>query len=195
MHKTRVIILEGIATSGKTTLQKLLENKLSADFAVKTFSEGITLMPLVENKLPGIAVSYLQKLLLKFKKSKTDFIITDRFHFTHVFRTGNKNKYFRNVEQYFLKNFNVLTVLLFVNESVIKKNIIGSLRIRKTWAKGKKGTLSEKVAYYKDQQRKFKEITKQSKLPVLKINTTQKNWDVYVCKILKKINLITNTTE
>lgn len=181
------MILEGIATSGKTTLLKLLKDKLSSGYVVETFSEEITLMPLVENKFPKIALSHLRKLVSKFLKSKAQFIITDRFHFTQIFRTGNHDKYFKDLERYLLKNFNILVVLLLVNENMIKKNITDSLKIRKTWAKGKKGTISEKTTYYKDQQRKLKEIATQSELPVLKINTTDKNWNSYLSKILKII--------
>jgi len=86
-----------------------------------------------------------------------------------------------------LRNFDVLVVLLKIDEKFIEQNVRTSLKIRKTWAKGKSGTMTEKVIYYKGQQRKLLKIAAESKLPVIKINTTRKDWGGYLARTLKKI--------
>lgn len=182
-----IVIFEGIATSGKTTLQKLLLEKLTLENKIKIISENMTLMPLIENKSQKVALNHLRKILLKLGSNKNNIFITDRFHFTHIFRTKSNIKYFKKFEKDLQNGFKVLIVLLYINEGSIKKNIENSLDIRKTWAKGKKGTIAEKVIYYKDQQRKLLRIAKESTLPVLKIDTTKKNWNKYILKIIKKI--------
>ncbi len=183
----KIIILEGIATSGKTTLQKLLKEKLSPAGKIKILTENVTLMPLVENKSKKIALDHIQKLLLKLSKDKADIFITDRFHFTHIFRTKSRIKYFNKIEKELQNVFKVLVITLVVDEKYIKRNIEESLNIRKNWGKGKKGTIEEKVSYYKNQQKELVKITKESNLPILKINTTEKKWNAYAEKIINKI--------
>lgn len=186
-RKPRVVIIEGIAASGKTTLQKLLKTMLRSLRRVETLSEKTTLMPLVENRSPEAAAAHLNKLISRIKKNKSDFVILDRFHFTHAFRTAGDRGNIRDIERFLKRNFSVVVVLLIVDEKLIERNIRDSLRIRKTWAKGKQGSISEKVAYYKDQQRKLSNIAQISGLSVVKINTSRKDWNRCAARVISHL--------
>ncbi|MFH1620471.1 MAG: hypothetical protein ABIB04_00080 [Patescibacteria group bacterium] len=183
------IIFEGIASSGKTTLERMLQEKLEGSVIV---SEGQTLMPLIENKEPQKAVEHLSTVLDEIEKQSTKAFIVDRFHLTHAFRTSASLSLFGEIEKRINEEHKPLIVMLQMNEKVISDRIKETAALRGTsWAKGKQGSLEEKVAYYKDQQRKLVELIKQSNLPVVIVDTSDKDWSRCMIEIqnaLKKDN-------
>jgi len=72
--KPKLVIIEGIAASGKTTLQNLLKDKLRQRGTAKVLSETTTLMRLVDNRSPKIALGYLKKLIGKINKNRVNFV-------------------------------------------------------------------------------------------------------------------------
>lgn len=179
------IIFEGIASSGKTTLERLLNEKLEGSVIV---SEGQTLMPLIENKEPQKAVEHLSTVLDDIEGQPAKAFIVDRFHLTHAFRTGSGLSVFSGIEKRIGEEHKPLIVLLQMNEGVIADRINETAALRGTsWAKGKQGSLEEKVAYYKEQQRKLIELIRQSSLPVLVVDTTNKDWSRCATDILTKL--------
>ncbi len=186
----KLIIIEGISSSGKTTVQRLLKERLSKAGSVKTLSEGTTLISLVRNRSKKSALDHLKRLLSKMETSRYDFYITDRFHLTHIFRTNSNPAYFRKLEKTMLTWFDVLLVLLVIDRRFIRKSLEHTFSIRKSLGKGKRGTIDDRVAYYEDQQEKLLKAAKASSLRLLRINTTKSalkgtEWDGYVNKILK----------
>jgi thymidylate kinase len=176
------IIFEGIASSGKTTLERMLQEKLEGSVIV---SEGQTLMPLIENKEPQKAVEHLSAVLDEIEKQSAGAFIVDRFHLTHAFRTSASISLFDEIEKRIHKQYKPLIVLLQMDEGVISDRIKETAALRgASWAKGKQGSLEEKVAYYKDQQRLLSELIKQSSLPTLILDTTDKDWSRCIADIL-----------
>jgi thymidylate kinase len=168
------IIFEGIASSGKTTLERMLQEMLEGSVIV---SEGQTLMPLIENKEPQKAVLHISAVLDEIKKQSAGAFIVDRFHLTHAFRTSTSLSLFGEIEKRIKEEYKPLIVLLQMNEEVIPDRIKETAAFRGTsWAKGKQGSLEEKIAYYKDQQRKLTELIQQSSLPAVIVNTSDKDW-------------------
>lgn len=75
----KIIILEGIATSGKTSIK----NKLADAFVEKGINFSIieedeTLMPILDNKDRQISIGLLKEVISKALKEEKDFIIFDR---------------------------------------------------------------------------------------------------------------------
>lgn len=181
-----MIIFEGIASSGKTTLERMLQEKLEGSAIV---SEGQTLMPLIENKEPRKAVGHLTAVLDEMEKQPTTVFIVDRFHLTHAFRTNASLSFFDGIEERITKAFKPLIVLLQMNEDVIRERIEETALLRgSSWQKGRQGSLEEKVEYYKNQQRILIELTKRSHLPVMIVNTTDKDWPRCIGEILTQVS-------
>lgn len=180
----KVIIFEGIATSGKTTLEKLLKEGFRN---VEIISETKTLMELIDNRDPEVALDHLQKILNEFKKKKVDILIIDRFHLTHAFRTANDLNFFNGIDEQ-LTAYDTLLVLLTVAEDKIQERIEETARIRDGgWSKGKRGTIEEKVKYYTNQQLRLKYLFDESRLNKMMIDTTEKGWRGYVWEIVREV--------
>lgn len=181
----QIIIFEGIASSGKTTLESLLAKKLTPS---EIFSENVTLMDLIDNRDKDTALQHLRNVLAEIKSRDVDWIIIDRFHFTHAFRTGSNLQAFSKIESELKKIGKVSIVLLAVDEDHIRERIEETVERRKgKWKKGAKGSLEEKTTYYTDQQKRLLEFAKQTDLPLLAINTTAKDWEKYAEKIASSI--------
>lgn len=175
------IIFDGIASSGKTTLERMLHQRLEGSVIV---SEGQTLMPLIENRESRKAVEHLSMVLDEIEKQPAKALIIDRFHLTHAFRTGASLPLFGEIEKRISEEYKPLIVLLHMKEDVISDRIKETAALRGTsWAKGKQGPLEEKVAYYKDQQRSLVDLIKQSGLSTLIVDTTDKDWPRCIIEI------------
>lgn len=176
--RQKLIIFEGIASSGKTTLIKEMKNKLDENFSVEVVGEDETLMPFIDNKSKEVALEFIKKFLdSRIKNLKASVIIIDRLHLTHAFRTKSSITYFRNVEDYLLKHYQTYVILLKIAENKIQSRIEHANFIRgERWEKGKAGTMEEKIDYYKTQQGYLLEISKESQLKLMQIDTTSMNW-------------------
>ena len=113
----KLIIFEGIASSGKTTLERMLVDRLPNS---KIVTEGDTLMPLIENRDPAVAIDHLRKLLVEFQKETAEYLIIDRFHLTHAFRAHTSLKEFSVIEDGLCELGEVLIVLLTIDADSIK---------------------------------------------------------------------------
>ena len=85
----KIIILEGIATSGKTSVK----NELTKILDIRGFEhlfvdEDETLMPVLNNKDPEVSARYLESVLTKYLAHPKSVIIFDRFYLSHIWRTG-----------------------------------------------------------------------------------------------------------
>jgi thymidylate kinase len=185
-HKHKLIIFEGIATSGKTTLIEKLQKILKPRYSIAVFPEDETLMPIVKNKNKDIALHFLWDFIEKrLKRTKKDVLLVDRLYFTHIFRTKSSNKDFQAVEDFLLNLYDALVILLFVDENTIEKRIRKTEKLRGgDWGQGKKGPMEERIAYYANQQRILRRAIKESRVPHLVFNTTEMKWRKYADKII-----------
>jgi len=177
----QIIIFEGIASSGKTTLEKLLFEKLPK---AKIVNENITLMKLIDNQDKDVALGHLKNLLLELRDEKVENLIIDRFHLTHAFRTRSTLKVFSEIEDELLSIGGVHLILLTIDEAKVRERIEETMERRKDkWKKGAKGSIEERVAYYTDQQKKLLDLVGETSLPALTIDTTDKEWERYINQI------------
>ena len=183
-----IIIFEGIASSGKTTIGKKLLERLPN---TKIIEETETLMPLIDNRDEKIANEHLLSLFQTITKSNVSNIILDRFHLTHAFRTKADIQNFVNIESELEELGHILVVFLTIKQNVIRGRIKETIGYRKDdWNKGGQGvgTLDEKVEYYTTQQITLRNLVTKSSLKYMEIDTTKKDWSSAVTKILNKLS-------
>jgi len=182
----KIIILEGIATSGKTTIKNLLEKYLQEqNQSYFIIDEEETLMPFLHNTDKDIAKQHLMKTILKYFKQKTDYLIFDRLYFTHLHRTNSEIKDFKEIEN-LIKNKKGKIIFLKIQEKSISKRIFDTMKIRdKKWGEyvKSKGNKKEIVKYYVNQQKKLLKHLKATSLDFEIFDTTKLDFN----KISKKI--------
>ncbi len=187
----KILILEGIATSGKTTIENLFEKYfVKNNITYKIIDEIETLMPQIENKDKNIAIEMLKRIFSKYTIETVDYLIFDRLHLTHTFRTNSEIKDFREIEEK-LKEFNSKIIFLKIKEEVIKKRIFNAMEHRnEKWIQGvrSKGSDKEIVEYYINQQRKLIKHLEKTKLEYKTFNTTNSDFKKIFRKISKFIS-------
>lgn len=178
----RIILFEGIASSGKTTLERMLNQKIEGSVLV---TEGKTLMPIFEEKDPRAVAEHLFNVLEEIREERAETVIVDRFHLTQTFRACLPLAEFHALEKQLCEIAHSLLVLLSIREEAILNRIKETDEHRAgNWVKKKPGTYEERTEYYKEQQRILKQRVKESGLAVLILDTTDKNWDRCLNEIL-----------
>lgn len=182
-----IIQLEGIATSGKTSVK----NKLADAFVEKgvNFSiieEDETLMPILHNTDKQVSIDLLKKVIDNALKAKKDFIIFDRLFFTHIFRTKSSVEDFREIEN-LIKDQSFL-VFLKIDEANIPERVAYARQHRdKSWDEyvSKKGSDEEIYQYYINQQRLLLDLLKHTSLKYKIYDTTDMEFKNVANEILK----------
>lgn len=159
---SKIIILEGIATSGKTSVKDELERILTQQGVSFQFvGEEETLMPLLNNRDSKVSSQYLINIVNKYLEVQKDIIVFDRLYLTHVWRCGGDVPAFKEVEKLLLENKTTL-IFLEIPEDKVSQRIETALSHRDekwvTYAKTKGETVGDIVSYYKHQQSDLLEI-------------------------------------
>jgi thymidylate kinase len=187
----KIIILEGIATGGKTSVKnKLVEilNKNEVSFAV--IEEDETLMPILDNTDRRISINFLNQIIDKALNVDSDIVIIDRLYFTHIFRTNSSVSDFIEIENK-LRNI-ALLVLLEIDEQMIPERISRAREHRdKDWNDyvSRKGNDEEVYNYYINQQRSLLDILKETSLNYKIYNSSNMDFYNIAVDILRRINI------
>lgn len=183
----KIIILEGIATSGKTSLINELEKFLSVKgFKYSTVTEEKTLMPILENEDREVSIEFLEKIIEKNMKKGGDFIIFDRLFFTHIFRTGSTLNNFLRIEKMLERDS--LLVFLRVDEGKISERIERARKERgKEWDEyiDKKGSDQDIFRYYKEQQKFLADLVAKTGLEKKIFNTSEKTTNEIATELIQ----------
>lgn len=184
----QTIILEGIATSGKSTVVKMLTSAVSEGQTVRVVPETETVMPILDNTDKDVAMSHIKSVLEATYKTPHDLVIFDRLYLTHIFRVHGSIKDFLEIEQV-LAPHDPVTIFLEVDEGSIAERVELASQHRdpewKQYIATKGETFSDIAGYYIRQQRNQKELLKGSKIPYKTYNTSSHNYAVIVQDILK----------
>jgi cytidylate kinase len=184
----KIIILEGIATSGKTSVKKKLAKLLLAQ--EKTFSifdEKETLMPILQNTDRQTSLDFLKKVIGEALKTEKDFLIFDRLFFAHIFKTKSSIADFREIEN--MVEENCLLAFLEIAEPQIPERIETARRLReKSWNEyvSKKGSDAEIHQYYLNQQRTLLARLPQTSLNYKLYDTTDMDFEKIAKNILSE---------
>jgi len=186
--KKRLVIFEGIASSGKTTLERLFVERVPGSVIIH---EDETLAPLFDNRDVEIARQHLLGFFDRFSRETAPVLVIDRFHFSHAFRTHSALDNFQDIEERLLEEYCPIVFLLYMDEAAIAERIRKTTELRgDAWAKGKKGSLDERVAYYTDQQRMVMKFAEHSVLPIVRIDTTDEDWERCIGQVLEAYSRI-----
>ena len=186
----KLIILEGIATSGKTTIKNLLEKYLKTNnLNYQIIKEDETLMPIHKNTNKEIAKTHLNKILNKYLKKNIDYLIFDRLYFTHIHRTNSTLIDFKEIEIQLLKQ-NTQIIYLKINTNSIMKRITNAMTHRtKSWGNYIKslGNKTEIQNYYSNQQKTQTKYLKKTKIKNTIYNTTNLDFETITKEIIKTL--------
>ena len=165
----KIIILEGIATSGKTSVRNELENILTARNADYLFvEEEETLLPLLHNKSVDESADYLRVLLQKYTASRKEVLIFDRLFLTHVWRVQADIERFRD-SLTMLMDVHTTICFLQIPEQLIPARVGNAMAHRdEQWVKyvkSKASTDAEIFEYYIGQQKKLLTLLDEIPLP------------------------------
>jgi thymidylate kinase len=187
----KILILEGIATSGKTTIKNKLEKYFdSKDLDYLVVEEDKTLMPILHNTDKKIGINHLRKVIKKTLEQKKDILIFDRLYFTHIFRTKSSIDDFKSIENLVKKSS--LLVFLKIDKKRIGEKIFDEMKKRpKKWANyvRKKGNKKDIINYYVHQQELLLKLLKKSSLKYTIYNTTEQNPENITQDIIDKLDL------
>lgn len=178
-----ILIFEGIAGSGKTTIEELLAGRLKN---ARIISENEALMPMINNRDADLARRHLENILDEINEESGATLIFDRFHLTHAFRTESGLADFSDIETRLVELGSTQIILLTVQPDAIRERIEETMKHREGgWTQGARGaeTVDGKVAYYTNQQERLIALAKESTLPHLIIDTTDKAWIDYADQI------------
>ena len=182
----RTLILEGIATSGKSTVINKLADVFKPSKSVKIVSETETLMNIVDNTESSVSIAYLTQLINRVYADDYDLVIFDRLYLTHIFRTHSTMADFISVENQ-LRQFMPETLFLQINEDAIADRVAKASEHRnpkwKEYIYTKGSSIDEVAGYYIQQQRNQLELLAQSTLPYKIFDTTNHDYQQVVDSI------------
>jgi thymidylate kinase len=171
----KILIFEGIATSGKTTVISLLSQQLKNNhFSYKLITEEESLLRENTNNF----AETLSAIIIEVEAKSLDVILFDRFYLSHAFRNHLTAKEIVNIESRLAKH-DTKIVFLTIEPSKILSRIENSMELRGTvWSKHvcAKGNLAEIEHYYCDQQSKLANAVQGSSLPSLIFDTTHNGY-------------------
>ena len=81
----KILIFEGIATSGKSTIIHGLRDALSPALHVAIAGESATHVPIMEQRV-GLHTAFFRRLILSLAKTTPDVLLFDRLYLTQAFR-------------------------------------------------------------------------------------------------------------
>ena len=170
----KILILEGIATSGKSSLIKKL-SELIKEQRLVVYGESKTHIPIME-KTDGLHIKFFKSLLADAVKSGADLIIFDRFHYTQLLRARATVAEYSEIEDLLMEQ-KTLVVFLQVDEDTIANRVrLASEHREEEWGeyvKTKGASFNEIADYYIAQQRNQLKSLGQSKLTIKVFNTTR----------------------
>lgn len=173
----KILILEGIATSGKSSLIEKISGLLGKQ-NVEVLGEPATHVPIMD-KTDELHVEFFKSLVTDATKNDSDLVIFDRLHFTQAYRSKSDIAQYSEAED-LLAAQETLVAYLQVDEDAIAERVRLAAEHRgREWGdyvqtKGK--TFQEIAEYYISQQRSQLKILNQTKLTSNVFNTTKHNY-------------------
>lgn len=187
----KVLILEGIPTSGKSSITKEIFELLGKDY-VRVYGEPETHEPIMD-KPEGLHIEFFKTLLQDAVESGIDLVIFDRFHFTQAFRAKAGIGEYAEIEDLLAKQ-EALVVYLWIEDSVIANRIRLTAERRDRdpnelfqWGeyfRSKGESFGEIAKHYAAQQRNQMELLNQSKLKSRIFNTTHHDYNAIASQII-----------
>lgn len=181
----KVLIFEGIATSGKSTVITHLKNGLPR-LQVLVAGESDTHEPIMEERLDK-HIGFFKELIHRMSSTKPDVLIFDRLYLTQAFRAKCDISDYSEIEE-LLRKHSPITIFLKVDEDTIEDRVAKAAEHRGSDYFKFRGTSKERAQYYIEQQRNQLNLLKQSIIPHQVFDTTRHNYEQVVEEIIKIIS-------
>jgi thymidylate kinase len=186
----KILILEGVATSGKSTIADKIKEQL-AGLSVRVVTEEETHIPVMK-KTNELHIMFFEYLVKRLVNEKPELIIFDRLYLTQAFRAGVSIEKYSDLEN-LLSKYDTLTVFLKVDDYAVAERIKRAVEHRDSawgeYIKTKGETTSEIADYYISQQRTQIGLINASNLPHMVCDTTSHDYKEVTQQILKKLQL------
>lgn len=174
----KILIFEGIATNGKSTIISNLSKGLSASQNIVVASESETHLPIMDQRSELHKAFYLE-LINNYLNIRPDVVIFDRLYITQAFRAGVGIEKYAQIETLLLSH-SPLTIFLKVDEDKIAERVRKATEHRDSkWSqyintRGK--SIQEIAQYYTEQQQSQLQLLEQSSIPRVVFNTTNHDY-------------------
>lgn len=188
-----VLIVEGIPTSGKSSLIENISKLLDKNKVV-VFDEPKTHEPIMD-KPEDLHIEFFKSLLQDAVKSDADLVIFDRFHFTQAYRAKAAISEYSEIEDLLAKQKTLVVYLQVDDSSIADRFRIAAERRDKDPAEDfrwdeyfqtKGQTYDEIAKHYATQQQSLMELLKQSKLRSQIFNTTYHEYEAIANQIINE---------
>lgn len=118
--KKKVIIFEGLKGAGKTLLTNYCKKHLSNSIVL---SESVTLEPIKHIEKKEIVINFYKKIINEIENNNYTYFLLDRFYFTKWPEVNYKVDYFKEIEGLLLDKFELILVLLIIDEDSILQRL------------------------------------------------------------------------
>jgi thymidylate kinase len=184
----KILILEGIATSGKSTIISLLSKRFN-EKDIKIAGEQQTHEPIMK-QTKDLHTQFYADLIDKMVATTSKLVVFDRLYLTQAFRAGVSLAEYRSIEAKLAKQ-SALTVFLRVDEGMIANRVAKAAEHREAdwgdYIKTKGKDINEIANYYIQQQQSLIELLKTSSLPYLICDTTSYQYETIAGQILDEL--------
>ena len=124
----KVLVFEGIATSGKSTIIHSLSVHLSTSVKAVVYEESDTHIPIMD-QLNGLHLDFFEDLINKAVDQNPDVIIFDRLYLTQAFRARADLRDYADTEDLLLE-YSTTTIFLKVDEASLVDRIQKAVKHR-----------------------------------------------------------------
>ena len=182
MNTGKIVLIEGMSTSGKTTVMQIVFRLLQEkDIPCKGFDELQTMSRDVFSHLdPKKSIIEMQLFLKREYSGKDTVLICDRFHISHLVITNGTLADFQKIEDC-LKEYNPLVVFLEIPEEKVRERLLGAKAHRgQQWEDelSKRGANEEEsIKWFLNTQHKLHALFLQSNLEKLVFNTGDNDFE------------------
>lgn len=183
----KILVFEGIATSGKSTITGHLVKSLEGEMRVDLATEEQTHLPIMAQR-SDLNTLFFKDLINERTLKHPDLLIFDRLYITQAYR-ANSDLTEYSVTEDILLTHSPHTIILKVDEDAILERIkVATGHREQKWLEYLKtrGNNFEEIAQnYIDQQRGLLKLVEQSKIPYTVFNTTRHGYRIIAEDIIK----------
>jgi thymidylate kinase len=184
----KILVLEGIATSGKSSVATAIAGQLKAQ-VVQVVSEDETHIP-IKQRTEELHSDFFKRLIEQYIDKRPDLLIFDRLYLTQAFRASVSLDEYLTIEEILIKH-GAQTIFLKVNQMAIIERLSKSLALRdpawEEYVKTKGSNMTQIANYYLGQQQNQLSLLRTSKIPYKIFDTTTEKYQEIALQIIEDL--------
>jgi thymidylate kinase len=186
-----IVIFEGIATSGKSTVIRELAKALAL-YKVVIFGEPETHFPIKDDRT-GLHLAFFQGLIQRFQQTNVDIVLVDRLYMTQAFRAAARMSDYVAIEQQLL-NSGAETIVLEVGDTALADRLTAAMEHRDPawgiYVQSKAESIQTVATMYAAQQYVLRQFVHDSLLPYKFYDTTGHGYAAITADICARLPLL-----